>query len=166
MKKKSHGKGIPFTTEPLCPYCFKAATVLAGILAAGGIVFLIVSLAKMLKRGTGEEVVAHWSVDVGLSLILLALASILFSLVWIARTIRDVEKTRDSFSTLLTQNLKTTAAPQELVTQDLEQLQMQMTQAVHLLHEINENSLLDEHGRRQKFEFLAHQDRKRIFNDI
>jgi hypothetical protein len=166
LTKDQGGNPNKSSEESPCKCFFKAFAIFAGVMVVSGMVLLTVSLVKMFKTGAKEEIVAHWSMGVGLSLILLAMASVILSLVSMARTIREVEKTKDRFSALPLLPLKTGAEPREPAAGDLEQLQMQMTQAVRLLQDINENTLLDEAGRRKKYEFLAHQERKRIYNDI
>jgi hypothetical protein len=105
--------------------------------------------------------------NVLLSLLLLILSVILLWVVRIGRMVVRSDRTRNTYSTLLAENFK----PQDvargaLSTEDIERFGSQMDQVVKLLQNINENTLLDEAGRRQKYEYLAHQERKRIFTDI
>jgi len=101
-----------------------------------------------------------------LSLVLLLLSVILFTLSRIARAVPESNRLRETISTLLAQSLKPPAPGGDLIIQDMERLHLQMDQAVKLLQDINENTLLDEAGRRQKYEFQSRQERKRIFIDI
>lgn len=54
----------------------------------------------------------------------------------------------------------------QLIGESITELSGKLTEAVQLLKEINENTLLDESGRAGKFELLAEQHRKAVFADV
>jgi len=101
-----------------------------------------------------------------LSLVLMALSVLLVSLLRLDRRFDQIGRAQESILTSLAQSARPAAGPSELVSQDVERLGMQMEQAIKLLQDVNENTLLDEPGRRRKQEFLAHQERRRLFTDI
>ncbi|MFA5865956.1 MAG: hypothetical protein WC975_14885 [Phycisphaerae bacterium] len=161
-RKENRSRASGFLPES---FIFISFTIFALILKLCGLALLVVSLLRIVRK-TEEYSIISPEGDLFLGLILIALGTIIFSMVRLIRMTAESERIRESFNTLLSQNIKSISGPTELVSQDTERLQLQLDQANKLLQEINENTLLDETSRRQKYEFLAHQERKRIFNDI
>jgi len=97
------------------------------------------------------------------SLAVAGAAIIIYILGWLARLQAHSKQSQESFARILSRDIQTTSQPTTQLTKDLEAVRSLMSEDIALLRDINENLLLDETGRKRKIEFLAEQERKRVF---
>jgi hypothetical protein len=76
------------------------------------------------------------------------------------------DRLRDQYANTISENIQTSVAPTEHLKKDVEMLRVQFEQSVLLMREIAENTLLDDAGKRKKYELNAFEESKRTFAEV
>jgi len=145
---------------------FVVLYVLAGVIVLGAVCVLAGYIWQAIKNNNGELVFR----GLGVGLALLTLGAIEFLLALHLKMRVEAEVGRHGAEAVRAGQARGEIGVGASVGGDLEsrisELVQTMGQMTQLLREINENTLLDEEGRRAKFELLADQQRKAMFVEV
>jgi hypothetical protein len=163
MNKKDKTESVSSYVEARPPFTFLYlfSVLTSTVLSAAGLAGVAFGIYLLRREDAGT---GFWLTIC--SLALMGLGAIIYILGWLTRLQAHANQSHEAFTRILSRDIQTTSQPTEQLTKDLEAVKSLMTEDIVLLRDINENLLLDEAGRKRKIEFLAEQERKRIFAEV
>lgn len=140
---------------------------LFAILFSCALFLLLLGLAGIAWNIYRWTQVGEWaSLGIINSAALIGFSAVVFINARLLRLLFTADRVRDQYANTISENIQTTVAPTEHLKKDVEMLRVQFEQSVLLMREVAENTLLDEAGKRKKYELNAFEESKRTFAEV
>jgi hypothetical protein len=162
-KEKDDQRTSPSYTREHSPYfaLFKSLLIVSVVLGIMGLAGVGLGVLYVV-RGEGSAAATM----IAPSLMVIGMAVVINAIGWLLRLDSEANRIRDNFATTISRDIQSSAQPKEHLTKDLDEIKTLLDRMVRQLGEIQENSLLDEAGRKKKFDFIIRQERNQVYAEV